>query len=485
MKSLGKNAFYNVLYKGLNVLFPLVTMAYVSRVLLPIGVGKVASAQNIVAYFVLIASLGLPVYGVKAIAGCRDDKKEASKVFSELFIINAISSVICSFIYIMMILSLDFFSSKIIISLVVGIQLFANIINIDWLYQGYEEYRYITLRSFFVKTISLIAVLAFVRNEADYVIYALITSLSLVANFVFNIIKFRKFVTLHFKRLNIQKHLKPVLVLFASTIAIEIYVLGGTTILSLLKGDEAVAYYTYSTKAIAVVRTFIVAIGAVFLPRLNYYYSLHQYDKFNSLASLGIRIILNLCIPVAIALFVLADNLVLILFGNQYLPVIPSMRILCVSLVTIALSNFTGYQILISLGKERVVLYSTIIGAVINVIINILLVIPYGHMGASIAAVITEGVIAIYQYYYVLRYVPIKISNSELKNIFIPALVMSIPMIAILCLINNLYIGTIAASILGGLLYCTTSLRLKSDFFFLVLNKIPISQSLRNKIMRL
>ena len=58
-KSLVKNAFYNVVYKCLNVLFPLVSIMYVSRVLLPTGVGKVASAQNIIAYFVILASLGL------------------------------------------------------------------------------------------------------------------------------------------------------------------------------------------------------------------------------------------------------------------------------------------------------------------------------------------------------------------------------------------------------------------------------------------
>ena len=94
-KSLSKNAFYNVVYKCLNVLFPLVSIMYVSRVLLPTGVGRVASAQNIIAYFVILASLGLPIYGVKKIAEFRDNKKECSKVFSELFIINAISTLLC------------------------------------------------------------------------------------------------------------------------------------------------------------------------------------------------------------------------------------------------------------------------------------------------------------------------------------------------------------------------------------------------------
>lgn len=480
MKSLSKNAFYNVIYKCLNVVFPLITMAYVSRVLLPVGVGKVASAQNFVAYFILIASLGLPTYGVKVIASYSDDRIKSSKAFSELFIINAISTILCSFVYIIMILSVDYFHSKIAISLIVGIQLFANIINIDWLYQGYEEYRYITIRSIIVKVLSLIAVFAFVKDQDDFIIYAFIITLSLVVNFVMNVFKLNTLVSLEFRSLNLKQHLKPVLVLLASTIAIEIYVLGGTTILSLLKGDEDVGYYTYATKAVSVVRMFIVATCAVFLPRLNYYINHAQIDSFNKLSSTGIKIILNLCIPTAIGLYVLADNCVEILFGFDYLSIIPSLRILCISLITIALSNFTGYQILVSLGKEKIVLYSTIIGAVINLSMNIILIPRFGHLGAAVSAVITEGIIAVYQFYYVKRYVPLLIMKNELLSIILPSVFMVVPMLVSKYYIENVIIEISVSFILGLIIYFYVSLKLKNEFILMIIEKINI----RNIIKR-
>lgn len=473
-KSLSKNAFYNVIYKCLNVVFPLITMAYVSRILLPIGVGKVASAQNIVAYFVLIASLGLPTYGVKVIASYRDDRRKSSKAFSELFTINAISTIICSFVYIMIVMSVDFFQTKIAISMVVGIQLFANVINIDWLYQGYEEYRYITIRSIIVKILSLLAVFIFVKTPDDYIVYAFITALSLIANFVMNILKLNSLVTLDFKNLMFRKHFKSVFALLASTIAIEIYVLGGTTILNVLKGEEDVAFYTYATKAVSVVRTLIVAVCAVFLPRLNYFYSHGQFDAFNDLASKGIRIILNLCIPSAIGLFILSDDCVQLLFGDNYYPVIPSMRMLCISLVTIALSNFTGYQILVTLGKEKVVLYSTIFGAIVNLGINYILVPSFGHYGAAIAAVVTEALIAIYQFYYVLKSIPIKVGLIDIKEIIVPSLLMIVPMLFIKYLECNIIIEILFCFVSGLFVFIFSSFMMKNKIVLMFLEKANI-----------
>lgn len=472
MKSLGKNAFYNVIYKSLNVVFPLITMAYVSRVLMPVGVGKVASAQNIVTYFVLIASLGLPTYGVKIMASYSDDKKKSNQAFSELFIINAISTIICSFIYVMMILSVDFFQTKIAISMVVGIQLFANIINIDWLYQGFEEYRYITIRSTIVKVVSLIAVFVFVREQGDYILYAFIATLGLVANFCMNALKLKSFVSFSFNELNLRQHLKPVFALLASTIAIEIYVLGGTTILSFLKGEEDVAFYTYASKAISVVRTFIVAICAVFLPRLNYLYSHRQYKDFHSLASKGILIILNLCIPAAISLCIMSEECVRILFGMDYLSVIPSMQILCVTLVTIALSNFTGYQILVTIGKEKFVLYSTVIGAIINLTVNFLLVPTLGHYGAAISAVITETVIAIYQFWYVKKFVEINITRKDIISLIVPSLCLIVPMTMCRSCTNVILLKILVCSILGGFTYFLVAYNMRTKFILMILSKL-------------
>lgn len=472
MKSLASNAIYNILYKSLNVLFPLVTITYVSRVLSPVGIGKVASAQNIVSYFVIIASLGIPTYGVKRIAECYDDRLKCSKTFSELIIINAISSVICTISYLGMVYSFPYFENKIMLSLIVGIQLFVNIFNVDWFYQGREEYKYIMLRSFFVKLIALIAVFLFVHEIEDYNIYALIITLSTVANFAFNIARLPHYVSFQRKGLDLVSHLRPVIILLATTISIEIYTLADTTMLALFKGDETVGYYTNSSKAIGITRVMITSACAVFLPRLNYFLSHGRKDDFYLLASKGIYMLLTFSLPAAFGIMLLADNCTYILFGQDFEPSIWAIRILSFSIVTVAISNFTGYQILVSLGKEQIILYSTIIGAIINVLLNSFLISPYGHYGAATASVITELIIASYQFYYVSKQMPVLMPNGFLSQIILPLISMVVVVVTIKSIFTNVIIEALFACILGGITYFFVGLYESNKTIELIKKKI-------------
>ncbi len=479
-KSLSKNAIYSVVYKCLNVLFPLVTMMYVSRVLLPEGVGKVASAQNIVSYFVIVASLGLPTYGVKKIAELRDNREQCSKIFSELFTVNAISTVLCSAIYVAMVFSANFFHPKIAICLVVGIQLFANIINIDWLYQGFEEYRYIMLRSLFVKLLALVSVFAFVHKSSDYIIYALITALSLVANFVFNVVHMHKYVDITFKKLCLQRHVKPLLTLLSASIAIEIYTLCDTTFLTVSKGNEIVAYFTNSSKAIAITRTMIAAACAVFLPRLNYYIGQNRIEDFNKLAIKGLRLLLSISVPTTIILALLADDFVCILFGNEYSPSIISMQILSISVITVTISNFMGYQILVSLGKEKTVFISTIIAVIVNVILNILLIDSLCHVGAAIASVVAEAAVAFYQLYYVSKCIPLDGMDKLAKSVLIPSAAMFCAIVLLKSANMNTIMEVTIATVVGAICYFFTGKALHNDTVSLISNKISIIKKKKN-----
>ncbi len=160
-----QNSVYNVIYKLLDALFPLVSAAYLGRVLMSDGVGKVAYAQNIAQYFVLAASLGIPNYGIREIARRRKDEEQTKELFSSLFFINLISTLICTALYYALILNLPYFSSRKMISLAAGLLIIFNAFNVDWFYQGQEAFKYIAIRSFVVKVISLAAIFVFIRRQ--------------------------------------------------------------------------------------------------------------------------------------------------------------------------------------------------------------------------------------------------------------------------------------------------------------------------------
>ena len=142
------------------------------------GVGKVAYAQNIAQYFVLAASLGIPNYGIREIARRRKDEEQTKELFSSLFFINLISTLICTALYYALILNLPYFSSRKMISLAAGLLIIFNAFNVDWFYQGQEAFKYIAIRSFVVKVISLAAIFVFIRSSEDYVRYMLVIVLT-------------------------------------------------------------------------------------------------------------------------------------------------------------------------------------------------------------------------------------------------------------------------------------------------------------------
>ena len=155
-RSLLKNTIYNALYNGLNIIFPLITIPYLSRILLSDGLGLVNYSRSIVSWFLIFASLGIPRYGVREIAKIKDNRDKLDKTFTELFLYNLLSTCICVAVYMLVISEVSLFSNHYLLYMVTGIQLFLNILNVDYLYQGLEEYVYITKRSFVVKAISYV-----------------------------------------------------------------------------------------------------------------------------------------------------------------------------------------------------------------------------------------------------------------------------------------------------------------------------------------
>lgn len=389
-KSLAVNSIYSVFYKLLNVLFPLITATYAARTLLADGVGKVSFAQNIVQYFVIIAALGIPNYGIREIAKRQDDSESTNRVFTELFLINGLSTLACIMVYYGMILGFPYFAEQRLLFITVGLSLVMNLFNVDWFYQGKEEYGYIAARSFAVKLLSLVALFLFVRDTGDFVIYALIHSLAIAGNYLFNVWNLRGRVKLCFKGINVKRHLKPVIILLASSISIELYTLLDTTMLGLWCADEIVGYYNNATKLARIINSIISSIALVLLPRLSYYYNNGKLEEFRSIASRVLKILTVLAIPAVLGVFLLADSMIPVLFGESFLPAIVTLRILSVLVMAVALNNFFGTQILMTVGQEKKLLASVVIGAVVNLILNSILIRPYQHNGAAFASAVSE-----------------------------------------------------------------------------------------------
>lgn len=392
-KSIVRNSFFNMIYKGINVLFPLITVSYVSRILGAAGIGEVSSAQNIVTYFIMFASLGIPTYGIKAIAKLRNDSNKRNKVFSELFILNLISTVLSAIIYFIVINSIDSLNKMSELLNLFSILFILNIFNIDWLFQGEEEYKFIAIRGLIIKIISLILMITFVNEPKDLIIYAMILCFGTAGNYILNIIRLNKFVKFDFKKLNIFKHLNSIVILFSATVAIEFYSLLDVTMLTEMTNSISVGYYSNAVKMIKMLAGIFTAIGAVLLPRLSIYFEEKRYKDIRNVTNNFLNVILFLAIPSCIGISVLSKKIILILFGNDFLPAVETIRILSPLVILMPLSGGVFGQMLLTNNGEKKFLKCVCIGTLINAILNYLFIPIAFQDGAAIASVITECVV--------------------------------------------------------------------------------------------
>ena len=90
-KSIKINAALSVIKQLCSVVFPLITIPYISRVLQVEAYGKVNFGNSVVSYFVLLAGLGVSTYAIRDGARIRDDKKEITEFASQVYTINIIS----------------------------------------------------------------------------------------------------------------------------------------------------------------------------------------------------------------------------------------------------------------------------------------------------------------------------------------------------------------------------------------------------------
>ncbi len=388
-QSVAINSVFNVLNTFVKLLFPLLTSMYASRVLSVDGIGMFTTANNIVSYFAVFSALGIPIYGVREIAKLKEKSEKKDRVFTELFIINTLSTAVCTLVYLLLVFGNEGYREDIWLYLSCGFLLFSNFLNIDWLYKGNEEYRYITLRSLLVRILLLGAIVLFVRDKGDYVPYALITSLGNGANYVFNVIRARKYVRLNFRNINIFRHFSPIWYVFLGSLFSTLYRKIDVTMLGILLGERSTAYYAYAYRIVEMATMACASITEVFLPRLSYCYK-HDREQFHSVLASGVQVLIFLSIPMATGLALLAPQAIELLYGDQFRPSVVLIQCMAPLAVINSIGDLVSYQLAICTGneKKRAPIYA--VAALANVILNMLLIPMLAEVGAVLASIVSE-----------------------------------------------------------------------------------------------
>lgn len=395
------NFIMNALLTMSSFVFPLITFPYVSRILEPTGLGRVSFAQSLVSYFLIFSELGISSYGIRITAQLRDDKLKLSRNTQELFAINLFMSLVAYASLVLAICMLPKLRDNAELILICSISILFNALGMEWLYKGLEQYTYITCRSLLFKTISLVLIFVFIHTSADYKAYALLTVFATSASGILNFINVRRYISLKpCFGYEFRHHFKAILTFFAMSCATTIYTNLDTVMLGFMSNNTEVGYYNAAIRFKVILVAAVTSLGTVLLPRASYYAEQGKTDELKRIIGIAFNFVVVAALPLMVFFIIFARESILFIAGADYMPSVVPMQIIMPIVLLIALSNVTGIQILVPLGGERFVLYSEIVGAVIDIIINALLIPGYGASGAAIGTLIAEiAVLAVQSYY--------------------------------------------------------------------------------------
>lgn len=471
-QSMTKNTIFYLIYNVLNIFFPFVTGIYVARVMSPQVIGTVSYAQNLVQYFVLFSFLGIPTYGVKEIAKVRHDKGKLNKLFSELFIINLISTILFSIIYLMTIIIIPDFRENITLYLIVGSLIVFNALNISWLYEGIENFRFISIRNIIFKILSFLFLISFVKSSNDIYMYALVTVIGTGGNNILNMLFRKTICKITFKNLNFKRHMRPVLYLVVVNLAIEIYSLVDVTMIGFFSTKENVTYYTYASKIQKILLQVINSFTLVIVPRLSLLYSKNDCKAFNNLISKTFYHIVILALPIVIGIQFIAKDLITILYGARYIQSAYILKLLSVLIIISPIGYLLGSRVCLVTNNEKAMIISVIIGAILNTLSNYILIPKFNAMGASFASVISELAVMIIYVNFGKKHFKLYINKHSIISIIVSCFFMSGYLFLSIHLFENVYILLFMQIVGSCLLYFGILLILKEENVVNVLKKI-------------
>lgn len=409
-QSVKVNYILNLINTGTQMLFPLITFPYVCRVIEADGIGQINFFQSIISYISLFTCLGIPMYAIREIARDRSDVVQMNRTAMEILLLHSMLTLVGYAIVAILCLTVPQIKVNIPLFLILSLTIFFTAIGCEWFYRGIEDFKYITIRGLFIKTVSVVLLFIFVKSKTDLLYYGCYTVFGVLGGNIFNFFRLRKYIhreNIIFSELHIKRHVKPVLKVFSFSVVTSIYLQLNTVLLGFLKNALAVGYFAAATKVMQMLLTMSACLGSVMMPRASHLIAENKEDEFNRLIQKSYDFTLAIALPMTIGLIFCAPSLITALCGVKFEHSILPSQIIAPIILMVAISNVFGIQVLFPKGKINIVTLCCGIGAVADLILNLCLIPFFSYIGTSIAYLGAEVATTVSMYFIGRKYIPI------------------------------------------------------------------------------
>lgn len=392
--SLKKNAVLNTIKTLCQVIFPIITIPYISRTLGTISYGKVNYTASIISYFALFAAFGINNYATREGARIRDDKRELERLASQLYTINLFTSLVSILVLLAVVFGVFNDSDNRVLLLVQGATIIFTALGADWINTIFEDYKYITIRYICVQIASLILLLVLVKSSTDFIVYATILTIANSGANIFNIFYIRKYVHLRPRITSgLIRHLRPMLILVGYSFALTIYVNSDTTLLGIFRGDADVGIYSIAAKIYLVVKQVLNASIMVSVPRIASYLGKGDKNSYGKLLSSVFDFLVLVVLPSMVGLFMMSNEIILLAGGSEYVSASVPLRILSIALCFAVFGCYFSNCFLLPNKRDKEMFIATVAGCFVNIGINFFAIPKYSYIGAAITTLLAEIIV--------------------------------------------------------------------------------------------
>lgn len=393
MKSLLKNVGYSLIKTLASLIFPLITFSYASHILLTDGMGQIDFSKSYVAFFNMIGMLGVVNYGTREGSRIRYDKQKLSTLAQELLILNTLSITFSYVVFFTSIHMIKKLQSYTCLLSIFSVSIVLAAVGMEWLYNAVEDYSYMAWRTCILQVMSLILMFCFVRKQEDVWKYAIIQVMAASGNNIMNLFHSRRYISYKkSQKYNLKRHAKPIFIIFCMTLSVQVFTHMDSTMLGFISGNREVGLYSAASKISGLSSALITAMTLVLMPRIAFYTNQNRTEEIERLSDYAINYIMLLGIPASIGLCSVSKNVIEIFSGFAFLNADLTTKIMAFRVLLVPLNSFIAIHLFISLGKERNTLIATLVAAILNFALNMILIPKYAQNGAAIATVMAEGI---------------------------------------------------------------------------------------------
>ena len=405
-KSIQKNLVYQIIYEVLVLILPLITSPYIARRIGAEGLGQYSYSYSVAFYFVLFSMLGIKNYGNRVIAQNKENQEELNQTFSSILVVHILISLICCGFYTAYVLWLN---SDQIYAAIQFAYVLSGLFDISWFYFGIEKFKLTVITSGVVKLLNVVCIFAFVRNEDDLWKYCSIMAVGMLLSQVLLWIPLKRYVSFVKPHLSqMFAHVKPLVVLFIPAVAISLYKYMDKIMIGTLSSKIQLGLYENAEKIINVPTSIIGAFGTVMLPKMSYLAAKDDKQGANRYIMLSMKYVMCLAFALTFGVAAVGQIFAPLFWGDSFADAGPLIMGLALTVPFISFANVVRTQYLIPQSKDTEYTVSVIAGAVVNLIINGMLIPSFGAMGATIGTIAAEMLVCIIQTISVRRQLPIK-----------------------------------------------------------------------------